>query len=199
MKIFNKKFTMMEIFLYIFIPFGMIIGGLIWAHKKGYLVTFCNWVKSLFTKKTGKAWDVPTDEVKSNLPRGIRNKNPLNIQYNEANKWKGQTGSDGLLSKFDTMQNGCRAGVKLLQNYIKKGLDTVDKIVNMWEHGTGEKTVASENYVSFVANDSHILRDKVLNESDKDSIVAIAYAMHKFENGGTFVSEEEFSTAFNAI
>ncbi|WP_160314734.1 hypothetical protein [Photobacterium swingsii] len=31
---------------------------------------------------------------------GIRNKNPLNIEYNERNNWKGQTGRNGRFCTF---------------------------------------------------------------------------------------------------
>lgn len=56
----------------------------------------------------------------SGQTRGIRNNNPFNIKYNAANKWQGQTGSDGIFCKFDTMQNGVRAFKKILETYARK-------------------------------------------------------------------------------
>ncbi len=39
------------------------------------------------------------------VPRGIRNNNPLNIKWNAANNWNGQTGSDsGGFCIFNTLK-----------------------------------------------------------------------------------------------
>jgi hypothetical protein len=68
------------------------------------------------------------------LPRGIRNNNPGNIDYNSANKWVGQTGKEaganGRFAVFDSAENGIRALGKLLQTYYSKhGLRTVSAII----------------------------------------------------------------------
>lgn len=59
-----------------------------------------------------------------NLPRGIRNKNPGNIDFNKANNWVGQLGiepgANGRFAVFDTHENGIRALGKLLQTYYTK-------------------------------------------------------------------------------
>lgn len=69
-------------------------------------------------------------------PRGIRNNNPGNIDFNSRNNWQGQLGVEtgGRFAIFDTPENGIRALGKLLINYRGKdgmpgvggkGIDTV--------------------------------------------------------------------------
>lgn len=72
-----------------------------------------------------------------NVPRGVRNCNPGNIDYNQANKWQGQMPPNPILEKrfarFDSPENGIRALGKLLQTYqTKYGLNTVEAIINRW-------------------------------------------------------------------
>ena len=81
------------------------------------------------------------------MPRGIRNNNPGNIDYNPANNWVGQLGKEvGVPSprfcRFDTPENGIRALGKLLQTYYNKHkLYTVLAIIKRWapevENDTG--------------------------------------------------------------
>ncbi|ATB63284.1 structural protein [Pseudomonas mosselii] len=69
------------------------------------------------------------------LPRGVRNCNPGNIDFNPANNWVGQIGkeSGGRFCVFDTPENGIRALGKLLQTYYyKHGLRTVAAIIKRW-------------------------------------------------------------------
>lgn len=70
--------------------------------------------------------------------RGVRNRNPGNIDYNPANQWQGQLGLEvGVpkprFARFDTAENGIRALGKLLLTYQRKhGLKTVKAIISRW-------------------------------------------------------------------
>ena len=70
------------------------------------------------------------------MTRGIRNNNPLNIRFNLNNKWRGkkwgEAKKDLAFEEFDTMQNGIRAAIKLVRNYIKSGYDTPESIILRW-------------------------------------------------------------------
>ena len=70
-----------------------------------------------------------------NLTRGIRNNNPLNIKISRT-KWVGKITKDKkdhVFEEFDTMVNGLRAAIKLVQNYIKRmRLNTVEDIISRW-------------------------------------------------------------------
>ena len=53
---------------------------------------------------------------KKQLPRGLRNNNPLNIRKG-AQRWQGQTGNDGAFCIFESMEYGYRAAFRLLHTY----------------------------------------------------------------------------------
>jgi len=81
--------------------------------------------------------------------RGVRNNNPLNIRFNERNKWLGQTGSDGEFCIFDTPASGIRAGAVLIQaHYDRRGADTIAKLIGVWAPPTENLT---GHYVASVA------------------------------------------------
>lgn len=80
-------------------------------------------------------------------PRGIRNNNPGNIDYNPANAWQGQLKPDSAIearfARFDTPENGIRALGKLLQTYQRKyGLKTVQAIISRWAPSKENDTAA---------------------------------------------------------
>lgn len=95
-------------------------------------------------------------------PRGVRNNNPGNIDYNPRNAWQGQLGLEvGVPSprfaRFDTPENGIRALGKLLINYRGKdgmpgvggpGIDTVRETITRWAPGNENNT---EAYIAAVA------------------------------------------------
>ena len=53
------------------------------------------------------------------LPRGLRNRNPLNIRKSDQ-LWQGQTGNDGTFCIFLNNAYGYRAGFKILKTYNVK-------------------------------------------------------------------------------
>src|SRR5580765_8407530 len=68
-----------------------------------------------------------------NIPRGIRNNNPGNIDYNANNDWVGKVpkekNTDSRFEQFTDYKYGVRALIMLLRTYIKqKNLDTVTKV-----------------------------------------------------------------------
>lgn len=80
-------------------------------------------------------------------PRGIRNNNPGNIDYNPSNAWQGQLKPDPAIEKrfarFDTPENGIRALGKLLRTYQRKhGLKTVRAIISRWAPSLENDTAA---------------------------------------------------------
>ena len=71
--------------------------------------------------------------MKKGQTRGIRNNNPLNIIHGKS-RWQGmrEKQTDKRFVQFETMVYGVRAAVKLLRNYIKHGIKTVDAIIYKW-------------------------------------------------------------------
>jgi len=113
------------------------------------------------------------------LPRGIRNNNPLNIRYNPANDWQGQTGSDGEYAIFSSSEYGIRAAAKLLNNYVTRyGLRSVSEIINRWAPTIENNTGA---YVQAVANKLNVQPNEPLLWPT--SVNKLIDAMIHHENG----------------
>lgn len=68
----------------------------------------------------------------TNLPRGIRNNNPGNIEFRAENPWRGQTGSDGRFARFATPEAGLRALAVDLGTKSRRGLNSVSAILNTY-------------------------------------------------------------------
>lgn len=86
--------------------------------------------------------------MEKTMTRGMRNNNPLNIKISRS-KWVGKIKEgkkDDVFEEFDTMENGLRAAIKLIQNYIKRmRLNTVQSIIYRW---CPDET--KEKYVDYV-------------------------------------------------
>ncbi|MEZ9439490.1 structural protein P5 [Vibrio atlanticus] len=119
----------------------------------------------------------------NNKPRGFRNNNPLNIDYNKANDWDGQVGiekgvSSPRFARFSSMEYGVRAAAKLIQNYMKRyGLKTVYGIINRWAPSVENNTHA---YAEHVAHKLGVSPYEPIQEID---IPELLYHMIKHENG----------------
>ncbi len=81
--------------------------------------------------------------MKSNIPRGIRNNNPLNIRI--GNNWIGEVEhpTDPSFEQFKKLEYGCRAGFIILRNYIvRHKCNTVRKIIARWAPSNENNTKA---------------------------------------------------------
>jgi hypothetical protein len=116
------------------------------------------------------------------LPRGLRNNNPLNIEAGVFTQSQpGFAGSDGRYARFETPQHGVDAAARLIDVYAKKyGLNTIKGIVERW-------APANENdpraYAASVAGRLGIEPDQPLNMADPNVKGALLSAMAQFENG----------------
>lgn len=127
-------------------------------------------------------------------PRGIRNNNPGNIDYNPRNQWQGQLKPDpeieARFARFDTAENGIRALGKLLINYRGKdgmpgvggpGIDTIVETINRWAPSIENNTSA---YVQAVARAVGVAPDQVINIRDLRILRAVVVEIIRHENGG---------------
>ncbi len=138
---------------------------------------------------------------KKQLPRGLRNRNPLNIRRTGA-PWKGlaadQSG-DKAFCVFSEMKYGWRAAFKLLGDtyYTKLGLRTLNDIIGRWAPPTdGNDT---EDYISRVQratciNSTH----DVLPPPRRAPALwrRIAWAMAQVENGGATMLYSDMEAGF---
>lgn len=127
-------------------------------------------------------------------PRGIRNNNPGNIDYNPRNQWQGQLKPDAKIearfARFDTPENGIRALGKLLINYRGKdgipgvggpGIDTIVETINRWAPSIENNTGA---YVQAVARAVGVAPDQVINIRAPLTLRAVVVEIIRHENGG---------------
>ena len=115
--------------------------------------------------------------ISDDSPRGIRNQNPGNIEFQSANKWRGQVGSDGRFSIFDSPVNGIRAMAKLLNNYRENyGINTIYGVVSRWAPDHENNTAS---YISSVSRYMGI--DPLADIGDKLDLLIAAIIHH--ENG----------------
>ena len=124
----------------------------------------------------------------SNLARGYRNNNPLNIDYynsagKRANNWLGQIGvePEGRFAQFIDMAHGYRAALMTMRTYIKKyGLNTVYKIINRWAPADDGNN--PDGYTQRVCKATGLTRDMVVGINDRDTLTKMAYGMSIVEN-----------------
>lgn len=131
----------------------------------------------------------------TNLPRGLRNNNPLNIRRGE--RWQGLVlpGTDPQFCQFKTMLLGVRAGFVLLRQYIKKySCNTVRSIVSRWAPPCENDTQA---YITNISRWVRIDPDMTIRYEDKPRMLALMGAMIRQECGTT-IPEQTIINAYNA-
>ena len=129
------------------------------------------------------------------FPRGVRNNNPGNIDFNPRNAWQGQLGlEEGVgkprFARFDEPENGIRALGKLLINYRGKdgmpgvggkGIDTVLETINRWAPSNENDTQA---YASAVAKRIGVRATDPINITDPATLKGMVVSIIIHENGG---------------
>ena len=132
-------------------------------------------------ENSGDYYDV--NKPGSRIPLGYRQNNPLNIRYSASNAWRGKLPNNGSgYECFVSMPYGFRAALVLLRKYIKSDkLDTIRKMIYKWAPPSDNN--ATENYISHVSSWSGIPQNQVLNPDDPNTMIPIAYAMARSENG----------------
>ncbi|MPY23923.1 hypothetical protein [Shewanella sp. YLB-07] len=116
------------------------------------------------------------------MPRGLANNNPLNIRENDRvdYDWLGESivDNDESFEVFDTPFYGIRAAARILKTYRdKRGLNTVEGIINRWAPTHENPT---PEYANFVANRAGVSVQQPLSMADYPKVIG---AMIHFENG----------------
>ncbi|AVD82712.1 structural protein P5 [Pseudomonas sp. SWI6] len=128
-------------------------------------------------------------------PRGVRNNNPGNIDFNPRNAWQGQLGLEVGVAKprfarFDTPENGIRALGKLLINYRGKdgmpgvggkGIDTVLETINRWAPANENDT---KSYAAAVAKRLGVGITDPINIKNLSTLRGMVVSIIIHENGG---------------
>lgn len=113
------------------------------------------------------------------IPRGIRNNNPLNIRI--GNVWLGEVkeNTDGEFEQFTSMLYGLRAAIVLMRRYIcHYHLKTIAQIVSRWAPSSENNT---RLYIDFVSKRVGIANDAEIDFCDKVTMCRLVEAMAYYE------------------
>ena len=117
------------------------------------------------------------------VPRGLRNCNPLNIRKN-SNLWQGlrKEQTDPCFFQFVKMAYGYRAAFITLRTYFQKhGVHTLRGIINRWAPPQdGNET---DLYIKMVATLTGIAPDEEIDPNNAGCMTEIVAAMSRVENG----------------
>jgi hypothetical protein len=120
----------------------------------------------------------------SSYPLGLRNNNPGNLRYFSSINWVGQIGSNKGFALFANLSYGIRAFGMDLRNDIKKGKDTIEKLVYEFAPPTENNT---EAYINTVVKLSGIGRHTKLN-TDNNTLLRLARGMFSVELGAGYAA-----------
>jgi hypothetical protein len=114
------------------------------------------------------------------LPRGLRNNNPGNIEDGPlAKSLPGYKGSDGRFAIFETPEHGLGAMDALLTSYGRRGLKTVGEVIGRWApKGDGNNVDAYSRFVSSAGDPN-----ETIDLSDPAQRKRLIGKMAIFENG----------------
>ncbi|EGQ8484468.1 structural protein [Vibrio parahaemolyticus] len=121
--------------------------------------------------------------MKSQLNRGIRINNPLNIRIS-GNAWTGKVtpSKDKAFETFSDSKYGFRAAAKLIRNYQNLyGLNTLSGIIHRWAPASDNND--TDNYIQFVAGKLGVNRNAPLNLYDDAFMARLVHTMSIMEVG----------------
>jgi hypothetical protein len=112
----------------------------------------------------------------------VRNNNPLNIKFSDANNWDGQTGSNGGFAVFNSPVYGFRAAYKLILLRRSEGRYSISKLVEKWS------ATDQAHYIDYLAEKLNKYSWTPIFESE---IPELMLHMANFEGGkGSFTLEQ---------
>lgn len=121
------------------------------------------------------------------LARGIRNRNPLNIEFNQRNQWLGQLGHDGRFVIFESSIYGFRAATRILRSYQGRNINTIHHIVHTFAPSHENH---SEYYVDRVSQWSGFSQHQRLDMNCNDTAARLIQAMARMEVGHQYTLSE---------
>lgn len=116
------------------------------------------------------------------MSRGLDNCNPGNIRQSKT-RYKGEVrpSRDPAFKQFESLAWGYRAIFMLLDTYrIRYGIDTIAGMISRWAPPSENHT---QIYIRAVAQSAGIPEDQPLNTRDRSTMLPIAAAISRVENG----------------
>ena len=123
--------------------------------------------------------------MNTNIPRGLRNNNPLNIRKSST-KWQGEIqGDDASFCTFSDIFWGCRAAIKNLITHVQQDKrrlirTTIEREVTRWAPSSENNTSA---YLNWVCDYIKLPPTTIIMPNDKNLICMLLHAMARYENG----------------
>ena len=124
---------------------------------------------------------------------GMRLNNPMCIRYNIHNRWLGTCGKSNGFVKFNIVDNGIRAGVKILLRYIfnyhlYSYREIIERYAPSSENDVNAYLVAIYNYTGMYEDTSFICEDSIFLLR----LQLLVYGIIRVENGivDDFLSKE---------
>ena len=120
-------------------------------------------------------------QSRKNIPRGLRNNNPLNIRI--GNNWLGERKNqdDDPFEQFISMKYGIRAAFVVLRRYIRiYHRDTIRKIIESWAPRCENDT---QSYIDTVCRIMAKGSEDTIRYEDEKTMVALLQAMARVECG----------------
>lgn len=128
------------------------------------------------------------------ITRGIRNCNPGNLRH--GSNWEGLHPYSKFLDTdfcvFISPKFGIRAMAKLLNNYGKQSVDTIESIIRKWAPSEENET---ESYIRDISQRLNIPRTQHLNLNSGFTVASVVRAIIIHENGCCPYSNEEIMGA----
>lgn len=115
------------------------------------------------------------------IPRGIRNNNPLNIRIGNVRLGEVKENTDGEFEQFTSMLYRLRAAIVLLHLYnCHYHLETITQIISRWAPKSENNT---RQYIDFVSERVGIAKECLVDYWDKTTICQLVEAMAYYECG----------------
>lgn len=130
------------------------------------------------------------------MPKGIRNHNPMNLRFYSTINWQGQIGADADgYARFDTVEQGIRAGVKNLMNgYFAKGISSPQAIISKYAPSHENPT---DSYIRFLSEWMGIPANQHI-EPTFTNMVRLTKGIIRFENGSQPYMDSTIVAGVNA-
>ena len=130
--------------------------------------------------------------------RPITSNNPFALiqTKGKADAWQGLKGQlDNGFLVFDTPANGVRAGfISLYNTYLKRGVNTLNKIIPVYAPDSIPTTGGKNNYINFLVTKYKIPADKpILTASE---IINLAAGISHFEAGKAWLSDFDLKKGY---
>lgn len=128
------------------------------------------------------------------MTRGERNHNPGNIRRVPGVHWQGESPvqSDDAFVTFAAPEFGFRAIARILRSYQKRGLCTINQIINRWAPPNENDSVA---YVNHVAEYCGVDPDEILDLGT--FLPKIIHAITVHENGVFNYTEQQIQAGIS--